>query len=54
MTKERAIYVLKSFIKEMTDTLNDPKKKNRSYAPEVFWKNKYELELIVEMLEENK
>ena len=37
---------LHTFICEMENTLNDKNKRNRAYAPQVFWKNKYTLELI--------
>ena len=51
MNKEEAIITLRIFIKEMGDTLTDPNKKNRLYAPEVFWKNKDSLEAIANLLE---
>ena len=38
--------ILHTFICEMENTLNDKNKRNRAYAPQVFWKNKYTLELI--------
>ena len=52
MTKEQAIRYLDLFIKEMEHTLLDKDKRNRNYAPQVFWKNKYTLEQIVELLKE--
>lgn len=53
MSKELAIEYLTRFINEMEITLTDKNKKNRNYAPQVFWKNKYTLEQIVEWLKEN-
>lgn len=38
--------ILHTFICEMESTLNDKNKRTRAYAPQVFWKNKYTLELI--------
>ena len=52
MNKKEAIQYLDLFIKEMEHTLLDKNKNNRNYAPQVFWKNKYTLELIVEWLKE--
>jgi hypothetical protein len=52
MDKELAIMYINHFIQEMTLTLKN--KKNRSYAPQVFWKYKYTLEQIKSWLEENK
>lgn len=54
MNKELAIRYLTSFINEMERTLTDKIKKNRNYAPQVFWKNKYTLEQIRDWLKENK
>jgi hypothetical protein len=53
MNKKLAIQFLTQFINEMERTLTDKIKKNRDYAPQVFWKNKYTLEQIVKWLEEN-
>ena len=38
MNKEQAIRYLDLFIKEMEYALLDKNKKNRNYAPQVFWK----------------
>lgn len=54
MNKELAIKYLTWFINEMERTLNDKNKKNRNYAPQVFWKNKYTLEKIRDWLNESK
>ena len=51
MDKVEAVITLRIFIKEMEDTLTDPNKKNRLYAPEVFWKNKDSLQAIANLLE---
>lgn len=42
--------MLHLFICEMEHTLTDKIKANRNYAPQVFWKNKYTLECIVDEL----
>lgn len=44
MSKESDM--LHTFICEMENTLKDKNKRNRAYAPQVFWKNKYTLEII--------
>ena len=51
MNRKEAAYHLNDFIKEMEYTLTDKNKNNRNYAPQVFWKNKYTLEKILEWLE---
>lgn len=38
--------MLMTFIQEMEYTLTDKNKRNRAYAPQVFWKNKFTLEII--------
>lgn len=53
MNRELAISYLTRFINEMEYTLKDKDKRNRAYAPEVFWKNKYTLEQIRDWLKEN-
>lgn len=50
MDKDYAIVALQKFVKEMNDTLEDKDKRNRAYAPQVFFKNKYTLEQIIEWL----
>lgn len=50
MDRQEAAYQLNEFIKEMEHTLTDEIKVNRNYAPQVFWKNKYILEQILEWL----
>lgn len=52
MNKEMAIRYLKTFVSEMSHTLNDKNRKNRAYAPEVFWKNKDTIESIIKWMEE--
>lgn len=52
MNRQEAAYRLNQFIKEMEYTLTDEIKVNRKYAPQVFWKNKYTLEKILEWLNE--
>lgn len=54
MNRELAIWHLNDFIKEMECTLASKNKKDRAYAPEVFWKNKYTLEEILEWLKDRK
>ena len=44
--------MLHTFICEMENTLKDKNKRNRAYAPQVFWKNKYTLEIIETKLQD--
>ena len=43
---EKLSNMLHTFICEMENTLKDKNKRNRAYASQVFWKNKYTLEII--------
>lgn len=52
MNRELAIHYLQDFIKEMERTLASKNKKDRAYAPGVFWKNKDTLEEILEWLKD--
>lgn len=46
LSGETLSHMLHTFICEMENTLKDKNKRNRAYAPQVFWKNKYTLEII--------